>query len=108
MDRFQALQAQLAAKGAAKKEEPVVEEAEEDRKVGPIPLPVFIPMCIFTPSLLASLGYFMYLKTVKKYNDKKQLAKQDEEAAMGITKEVELSVKVEKQIREFIYGGQNK
>jgi predicted membrane protein len=71
-------------------------------------LPLFIPMCIFTPSLVAILGYFIYLKTVKKYKDKKQLVKQDEEAATGITKEVELSMKVEKQIREFIDGGLKK
>ncbi|KAF3042302.1 hypothetical protein E8E11_006131 [Didymella keratinophila] len=43
----------------------------EDRKVGPIPLPVFIPMCIFTPSLLAIMGYFVYLKTARKFKDKK-------------------------------------
>lgn len=76
----------------------------EDRKVGAIPLPVFIPMCIFTPSLLAILGYFIYLKTVKKYKDKKQLAKQDEEAASNIVKEVEVSQDVGKQVRAFIDG----
>lgn len=80
----------------------------EDRKVGRIPLPVFIPMCIFTPSLLAILGYFIYLKTVKKYRDKKQLAKQDEEAASGIVKEVEVTQGVEKQVRAFIDGGLKK
>jgi hypothetical protein len=80
----------------------------EDRKVGPIPLPVFIPMCIFTPSLLAIMGYFIYLKTVKKYKDKKQLAKQDEEAASGIVKEVEVTRGVEKQVRAFIDGGGEK
>jgi len=76
----------------------------EDRKAGPIPLPVIIPMCIFTPSWLAILGYFIYLKIVKKYEDKKQLAKQDEEAASGIVKEVEVTRDVEKQVRAFIDG----
>lgn len=80
----------------------------EDRKVGAIPLPVLIPMCIFRHSLLAILGYFIYLKTVKKYKDKKQLAEQDEEAASGIVKEVEVSQDVEKQVRAFIDGGRKK
>jgi hypothetical protein len=80
----------------------------EDRKVGPIPLPVFIPMCIFTPSLLAIMGYFISLQPVKKYKDKKQLAKQDEEAASGIVKEVGVTRGVEKQVRAFIDEGVEK
>lgn len=76
----------------------------EDRKVGPIPLPLFIPMCIFTPSLLAIMGYFIYLHTVKKLKDKKQLAKQDEEIATSTVKEAEVTQEVEMQVRSFIDG----
>lgn len=59
-------------------------------------------MCIFTPSSLAMLGYFIYLETVKKYKDKKQLAKQDEEAATGVVKEVEVGKDAEVQVRAFM------
>ncbi|KAF3041961.1 hypothetical protein E8E12_009061 [Didymella heteroderae] len=76
----------------------------EDCKIGHIPLPVFIPMYIFTPSLLAIMVYFVYLKTVKMYRDKTQLAKQDEEAAPGMVKEVEVTQDVEQQVRAFIDG----
>lgn len=74
----------------------------EDRKVGPIPLPWFIPICIFVPSLLTMLGYFIYLNTAKKYKDKKQMKAQDEEAAGGQAQEIELSKDVEMQVRSFV------
>ena len=32
----------------------------EDRKVGPTPLPWFIPLCIFDPFFLTLIGYFVY------------------------------------------------
>lgn len=55
-----------------------------------------------TSSLLAVLSYFIYLKTVKKHKDKKQLAKQDEETASGTVKDVELSQDAKKRVCAFI------
>lgn len=74
----------------------------EDRKIGPIPLPWFIPMCIFVPSFLAMFVYFIYLHTVKKYKNKKQMKAQDEEAAGGKAKDTVVDKGVEKQVRSFI------
>lgn len=53
------------------------------------------------------MGYFIYLKTLKRHKYKKQLAKQDEEAASGIVKEVEVTREVKKQVRAFIEVGLN-
>ncbi|KAF9693150.1 hypothetical protein EKO04_008687 [Ascochyta lentis] len=78
----------------------------EDRKVGPIPLPWFIPLCIFLPTFLTMLGYFVYLHTVKKLRNKKQMKKQDEEAADSeAKKESGVSPAVETQERKFIEVG---
>ncbi|KZM22702.1 hypothetical protein ST47_g6123 [Ascochyta rabiei] len=75
----------------------------EDYKVGPIPLPWFIPLCIFIPTFLTMLVYFIYLHTIKKHQDKKRMAAQDEEAAGGGTKkEDEVSPGVEAQVRKFM------
>ncbi|KAF1924929.1 uncharacterized protein M421DRAFT_8373 [Didymella exigua CBS 183.55] len=60
-----------------------------DPKIDPITLPLLIALCIFTPSLLAITGYFIYLHTVKKCEDKKQRAKQDDKAATGIVREMQ-------------------
>ncbi|KNG46803.1 hypothetical protein DDE82_004338 [Stemphylium lycopersici] len=49
----------------------------EDRKVGPIPLPWFIPLCIFAPFLLTLIGFFVYQQTVKRYLNRKKLRAQD-------------------------------
>lgn len=71
------------------------------------PYPSSSPWAYYTPSLLAIMGYFIYLKTLKRHKYKKQLAKQDEEAASGIVKEVEVTREVKKQVRAFIEVGLN-
>ena len=78
----------------------------EDRKVGPIPLPWFIGLCIFTPCFLAILGYSIHLHTVKMYKDKKQLASeitvQNKEAGKGEAKAGEVSQDIKMQVRAFV------
>lgn len=69
----------------------------EDRKVGLIPLPWFIPMCIFIPSFAAMLGGAIYLHTVKKYRNKKRLAAEDVEKNGGGTEEGKVDERMEVQ-----------
>jgi hypothetical protein len=53
----------------------------EDRKVGPIPLPWFIPMCIFTPFFISFIFWSLYQPTVVQYRNKKAALGQEGEKA---------------------------
>ena len=47
-------------------------------KVGPIPLPLFIALCVFGPSMAAFIVWFIYQNTVKRARNKKARAAQEE------------------------------
>ena len=72
----------------------------EEHKIGPIPLPWFIPMCIFAPSFLAFIVWVFYLATVKRYQNKKQLQAQQEQERMA-------KKEVETQMQQFIGASAN-
>jgi hypothetical protein len=66
----------------------------EDRKVGPIPLPWFIPICIFTAFFITFILWFSYQHTVVSYQNKMAMLAQEGEGQ-------ELSRDVEMQVRDF-------
>jgi hypothetical protein len=72
----------------------------EDHKIGPIPLPWFIPMCAFTPFFLTFIGWVLWQQTVKRYQNKKLLQAQREQQHIP-TKEVET------QMQQFIGSSAN-
>ncbi|EDU47975.1 hypothetical protein Ptr902_07417 [Pyrenophora tritici-repentis] len=51
----------------------------EDRKIGPIPLPLFIAICIFGPSMVSFFCWFIYQNTVKRAQNKKLRAEREQE-----------------------------
>jgi hypothetical protein len=67
----------------------------EDRKIGPIPLPWFIPICVFAPFLLTFIAWVLYLQTVKRYQNKKLLQAQQEQQRIT-------AKEVETQMQQFI------
>jgi hypothetical protein len=67
----------------------------EDRKIGPIPLPWFIPMCVFAPFFLTFISWVLYQQTVKRYQNKKVLRAQQEHRRVA-------AKEVETQMQQFI------
>ncbi|KAG9195205.1 hypothetical protein G6011_00325 [Alternaria panax] len=67
----------------------------EDHKIGPIPLPWFIPMCVFAPFFLTFIAWVFYQQTVKRYQNKKQMQAQREQQDMA-------KKEVETQMQQFI------
>lgn len=76
----------------------------KDRKIGPIPLPLFLPLCIFTPSFRAVLGWFVYSHTVEKYKTEKQHARQDikTQARSADDEDFRVGKDVQMQVRAFV------
>jgi len=72
----------------------------EQRMIGPIPLPWFIPMCVFAPFFLSFICWVFYQQTVTRYKNKKLLAAQQEQQRLA-TKEVET------QMQQFIGSSAN-
>ena len=72
----------------------------EDRKIGPIPLPWFIPMCVFAPFFLTFIAWVFYQQTVKRYQNKKLLQAQQEQQHMA-------QKEVETQMQQFIGSSAN-
>jgi hypothetical protein len=64
----------------------------EDRKVGPIPLPWFIPICIFTPFFITFLLFFSYQQTIIRYRNK-QASLTDERDEQEVSRDVEMQVR---------------
>lgn len=54
-------------------------EHEDVRKIGPIPLPIFVALCIFGPSLGSFFFWFIYQQTIKRARNKKARAAQEEQ-----------------------------
>ena len=74
-----------------------------DPRIGPLPLPAFIAMCIFAPSFVGVSYWVVYRHTIKKYLNKRRYAAQDVEMArVDAGGEVRVSMDVEKQVREFV------
>jgi hypothetical protein len=72
----------------------------EDRKIGPIPLPWFIPICVFAPFLLSFVAWVFYQQTVKRYQNKKRMQAEQEERRAA-------AKEVETQMQQFIGSSAN-
>ncbi|RMZ71882.1 hypothetical protein GMOD_00009232 [Pyrenophora seminiperda CCB06] len=69
-------------------------EAQNDqggRNIGPIPLPVFITLCIFGPSMVAFIFWFLYQNTIKRARNKK-LREAQEQARIAEAKLMETHI----------------
>jgi hypothetical protein len=73
----------------------------EDRKIGPIPLPWFIIMCVFAPFFLTFTLWVLHQQTVQRYRNKKLLQAQQEQERIA-AKEVEM------QMQQFIGSSVNR
>lgn len=74
-----------------------------DPRLGPIPLPAFIAICIFAPSFVGVSCWFVYRHTIKKYLHKRRYLAQDEEMArVEAGGEMKVSRDVERQVRDFV------
>jgi len=72
----------------------------EQRMIGPIPLPWFIPMCVFAPFFLSFICWVFYQQTVTRYKNKKLLAAQQEQERLA-------AKEVETQMQQFIGSSVN-
>ncbi|KAF1835959.1 hypothetical protein BDW02DRAFT_494809 [Decorospora gaudefroyi] len=68
----------------------------EDRKIVPIPLPWFIPLCVFAPFFMTFILFVLYHYTIKRPRAKKALQ------APG-SAEQKVSKDVEMQVRMFVH-----
>jgi hypothetical protein len=76
----------------------------EDRKVGSIPLPWFVPICIFTPFFIKFIVWFLYQHTVIRYQNKKAMLTQ-EGKGQEVSRDVEMQVRGFLKPMEGIQGG---
>ena len=68
----------------------------EDVKVGPIPLPLLVPLCIFAPFFVTFICFVLYRYTVKRYRSRSALLEQGFELQNS-------SKEVERQVRDFCH-----
>jgi hypothetical protein len=72
-------------------------------RIGPIPLPAFIAMCIFAPFFVGVSCWVVYSHTMKKYRTQRAHKKQDVEMArLEAGGEAKVSRSVETQVRGFV------
>jgi hypothetical protein len=67
----------------------------EDIKVGPIQVPLLVPLCLFSPFFLTFIVFVIYRFTVVRYRNRKAaLAQEGEQEVVG--KDIEM------QVRKFL------
>jgi len=53
-------------------------QSSPDNKIGPIPLAIFVALCVFGPFMVSFIVWFIYQNTVLRARNKKARAAQEE------------------------------